>query len=185
MLRAAQREWFMFLCQDDRQTVSIERSVVLWCIRVWVLGQRREIGAAWRIQEALERVGAPGAAPALGAYMRAIEDGALRPIDVQCTCWRGVREDEHALLDVVALAQALRPFEAMLVLRGLAGPQAACAALAQAQAVAATLTCAGWQLDAPSPCMRHVALGSGRVHGGRAPSLPALSTIWPPRCAHD
>jgi hypothetical protein len=175
----------MFLDDGDRQTVSIERSVVLWCIRLWVLGQRRDVGAAWRIQEALERVGAPGAAPALGAFLRAIENGAWQPVDVQCTCWRGVREDEHALLDVIALAQEPRLFEAMLLLRSLVAPAAACVALVQAQAVAAALTRAGWRLDAPSPCMRLVALGGGAAQGGQSPALPALGTIWRPRCVHD
>jgi len=175
----------MVPCHEDRQTVSIERSVVLWCMRIWVLGRRRDIGAAWRMQEALERVGAPAAAPALGAFMRTLRNGALQPIDIQCTCWRGVREDEHALLDVLALAQERRPFEALLLLRTLATPEAAGAALTQAQCVAASLAHAGWRLGALSPCMRHLALGRGSPARENAPPLPTRGTLWQPQCAHD
>lgn len=50
---------------DERSALSVEEAVLLWCTRVWVVGQHRPIGTERRIHDMLARLDAPDAAPCL------------------------------------------------------------------------------------------------------------------------
>jgi hypothetical protein len=154
---------------DESATVSIERSVLLWCMRAFVHGRRRDIDAGKHIGAAMRRVGAADAAPAFQAFMQGVGSFALRPVGVHCLCCRGISTDEHALLDVLALAQQHRPIEALMLLRGLVGPDGARLALERAALTGSALARAGWFLDEPDATLRHFAMAmptpTHRPHG--------------------
>ena len=113
---------------DERLTLPIEQGVLLWCMRAWVGEMRRPAGLEPRIHDLLGRFGVPQAAGAMQRLMSALSRHAVRMIDVQCVCCTRVGADERALLDMLGLAQDMRPFEALLLLHGLVTPAGARAA---------------------------------------------------------
>ena len=143
---------------DERLSLPVEQGVLLWCIRVWVAGLHKEVGAAQRIQEMLGRLGAAAAAPFFDGFMFALSHGATRRIAVHCVCQSRVGDDERALLDAFGLAQEARPFEALLLLRGLTTPEAARTALRSAEGLAGAMTVAGRVLPAPDSAVAHFAM---------------------------
>lgn len=159
--------------RDERLSLPIEQGVLLWCIRSWVMEMRRPAGAEQRIDDMLDRFGVPGASAYLKGFMFALSHGAVRMIEVQCICCTRIGEDEQALLEVLGLAQAVRPFEALLVLHGLVTPGGARAALSSAEGVGNVLAQAGRFLPAPEAEVRHYAMAA--LPGGS--TQPASTTL--------
>ncbi|MBC7801714.1 MAG: hypothetical protein H7Z10_13925, partial [Gemmatimonadaceae bacterium] len=149
---------------DERLALSIEEGVLLWSIRSWVMELRRPAGHEPRIDDMLDRFGVPDAAPYLKGFMFALSHGAARMINVQCVCCTSIGEDERALLDVLGLAQALRPFEALLLLHGLVTPAGARAALCSAEGMGTVLADAGRFLPAPEEEVRRYAIATGSMY---------------------
>jgi hypothetical protein len=143
---------------DERLQLPVEQGVLLWAMRLLVTQLRGGAEARPRIVEMLDHLGAAAAASPLQAFMTTLGQGATRMIDVQCACRPRIGEDERALLDVLSLAQAIRPFEARLILRGFATPEAAVEALAYATTIGTILAQAGRFLPEPEEERRHFAL---------------------------
>ena len=139
----------------------ILESVVLRCMRLWVMQMRRGIRAEPQVIDLLERLGAPSASPYLERFMLALSTGATRMIEVQCVCRPLICADERALLDVLSLAQDLRSFEALLILRGFTTPDGATAALQDAEGVGSELAKAGCLLPPPDETIRLFAMAPG------------------------
>lgn len=161
--------------RDERLALPIDQGVLLWCMRIWVVGRSRPVAAEHRITEVLRRFGAPDAAAPVERFMAALRDGAARTVGVDCVCHPRVSEDERALLDAVALVQGDRPLEALLVLRGMLTPEGAHAALRCAEALGAALARAGRVLPAPEHDMHQYAWtpASGRA----SPHRPAAAML--------
>lgn len=121
------------LHHDERLALPVAENALLWCMRAWVVGLHRDIDAERRIEDVLDRLGAPGAAGCLSGFMWALRHGAVRTIGVECACQPRVSADERALLGVFALAQEGQSLEAMLALRGLVSAPAARAAWLSAE----------------------------------------------------
>lgn len=143
---------------DERLALPVEQGVLLWCMRMWVIEMKRRVSVEPRIGEMLEALGAPAAAPCLKAFMVALSEGCTRMIEVRCVCQKRIDADEHALLDVLSLAQAMRPFEALLVLRGFVTQAAASTALRAAEGVGTALAQAGCFLPEPAEAVRRFAM---------------------------
>ena len=159
---------------DERLALPVEQAALLWCMRVWLLGLRHPVEGSAGVQDMMDRLGAPEAAPLLQGFMSALGDGAVCAIDLRCVCCRNISHDERSLLDVLALAQGARPFEALLLLRCFVTPEAARIALHIAEGIGATLAEAGRLLMPPEAEMRHFAFtptpalaavaGNGTLH---------------------
>jgi hypothetical protein len=143
---------------DERDALPATHAAMLFCMRLWVIEMRRAPGVEPRIQEMLDQLGAAAAAPHLKRFMFALSRGSTRMIEVRCTCKPGVGADEQALLDVLSLAQAIRPFEAILVLRGFVTQAGAQIALDAAEGVGNALAQAGHFLQAPEEPVRQYGL---------------------------
>lgn len=148
---------------DQRLALPVEQGVLLWCMRTWVLGIRHPIGGEARIQQLLTRFGAPAAAPYLEGFMFAIGHGATRAIGVHCTCCSRVSKDERALLDTIGFAQEARPFEALLLLRGMLAAESARAALQSAEGIGAALAQVGRRVAVPEMDVRQFAFAAGET----------------------
>ena len=146
---------------DDRLALPVEQGVLLWCMRALVIEMKSGTPADTQIDELLTALGAPSASPCLRRFMVAISRGCTRMVDVQCVCLRRISPDERALLDVQALAQAMRPFEALLLLRGFVTQEGADAALREAEGIGRALAQAGRFLPEPDEEVRHFALSGG------------------------
>ena len=143
---------------DERLALSNEQGVLLWCMRTWVVGMKRGIAVETRVDEMLEAFGASAASPSLKEFVFALSHGCTRMIQVRCVCQPQLDADERALLDVLSLAQAMRPFEALLVLRGLVTQAGATTALFAAERVGTALAQAGWFLPESEQEVRHFAM---------------------------
>src|ERR1700760_2834107 len=92
-----------------------QERIALWTMRAWVIGITQKIPVEEQIQEAFGRVGAPDATGQLYAFMWILSQGACRMLDVDCVCSTNISGDERALLDILALFQHGRSFEAMFL----------------------------------------------------------------------
>jgi hypothetical protein len=146
------------VADDERLALSIEEGALLWCMRMLVVGMKRGVGAATRVDEILEALGAPSASACLRAFLVALSRGCTRMIEVRCICQPRLDADERALLDVLCLAQAMRPFEALLLLRGFVTQGSADEALRAAESVGAALAQAGCFLPVPEEEVRLLAM---------------------------
>jgi hypothetical protein len=99
--------------------LSRRERITLWTMRAWVIGITQRIPVEEQIQEAFQRIGAPDATGQLYAFMRILSQGACRMLDVDCVCSTNISDDERALLDILALSQHGRGFEAMILLRSM------------------------------------------------------------------
>lgn len=162
---------------DERLFLPIEQGVLLWCMRSWVMEMKRPSEQEQRINDMLDRFGVPGAAPYLKGLMFALSHGASRMIEVQCVCAPRIGTDERALLEMLGLAQAKRPFEAVLLLKGLVTPEAARAALRSAEGVGDVFMEAGRFLPAPEEEVRLYAIGPAAIAMGPVMLRPANATL--------
>lgn len=134
---------------DERSALPIEHAALLWCMRVWVLGQHRAIDATARIERMATQLDTSDAAPFIEGFMFAIQHGAARPLSIACVCCPRISADERTLLDAMGLAQERRTFEALLALRGLLTSEGARAALTSAEGLGTALARVGRFLPAP------------------------------------
>jgi hypothetical protein len=67
-------------------------------------------------------------------------------LDVDCVCSTDISGDEHTLLDILALSQHGRSFEAMILLRSMVKSARALATAQCARDFVATLSAAGFHL---------------------------------------
>ena len=149
--------------RDEFLDLPIEQGVLLWCLRMKVIGLKRGIDADTRINRVLDMLGAAAAWPFVRDFVGALSGGCTRYIDVQCVCQTSIGPDEYALLDVLSLAQAMRPFEATLVLRGFVTQAGAEAALRSAEGIGTVLAEAGRFLPEPEEAVQHFALTPAAV----------------------
>jgi hypothetical protein len=126
--------------------LSRQERILLWTIRAWVIGITRKIPVEERIQDAFNRIGAPDATGQLYAFMWVLSHGASRALNVDCVCHGHVSTDERALLDIMALTQAGRSFEALVTLRSMVGRDTAIAAADSAARIMRAFSAAGFVL---------------------------------------
>lgn len=126
--------------------LSRQERIALWTMRAWVIGITQKIPVEEQIQEAFQRVGAPDATGQLYAFMWILSQGACRILDVDCVCSTSISSDERALLDILALSQHGRSFEAMILLRSMVKSTRALATADCASAFVRTLSAAGFHL---------------------------------------
>jgi hypothetical protein len=130
--------------------LSRQERILLWTMRAWVIGITQKIPVEEQIQDAFNRVGAPDATGQLYAFMWILSQGASRMLNVDCVCQSSISTDERALLDVIALSQHKRTFEAMILLRSVVRCGRAVAAGESAMKIATALTAAGFVLPVRS-----------------------------------
>ena len=126
------------LCRQER--------TLLWTMRAWVIGITQKIPVEEQIQDAFQRIGAPDATGQLYAFMWILSQAASRMLDVDCVCSTGISGDERALLDILALSQHGRGFEAMVLLRSMVKNTRALATAECVDGFVRTLSAAGFHL---------------------------------------
>ena len=155
---------------DERASLPYLEQLLLWSMRAWVIGFCRGLPVEERLEAAFAGVGAPAAAAHLYGFMWALGHGARRLLAVDCVCRPQVSADERCLLDILALHQAGRSLEAVLLLRSLATPAAALAAGDSAARLGAALATAGRFLSPRAlPTARYALADDG---GMAAPDRP-------------
>ena len=126
--------------------LSRPERIMLWTMRAWVIGITQKIPVEEQIQDAFQRIGAPDATGQLYAFMWILSQGASRMLDVDCVCSKTISADERALLDILALSQQGRTFEAMILLRSMVKGTRALATAECANDFVHTLSVAGFLL---------------------------------------
>jgi hypothetical protein len=135
-----------YLTTQPIDAISQRERVMLWTMRAWVIGITQKIPVEEQIQDAFQRIGAPDATVQLYAFMWILSQGASRMLDVDCVCSTKISGDERALLDILALSQQRRTFEAMILLRSLVKSTRALAVADCASDIVRTLSAAGFVL---------------------------------------
>ncbi len=130
----------------DIALLSRPERFLLWTMRAWVVGITEKIPVEDQIQDAFNRVGAPDATGQLFALMWILSHGASRMLNVDCVCAPRVSADERALLDILALVQCGRSFEALVMLRSMVSRETAVAAADSAAEIMRALAAAGFAL---------------------------------------
>lgn len=143
---------------DEFLDLSIEQGVLLWCMRMRVIELKRGVDVNARVGDVLDALGIAAAWPFVRDFVGALSTSCTRYIDVQCVCKTSIGPDECALLHVLSLAQAMRPFEATLVLREFVTQKGAEAAMGHAERIGTVLVQAGRFLPEPEEAERHLAL---------------------------
>lgn len=137
------------LLTDDRPAFAElpePERVLLWSMRVWVIGHCRQQSVSARIAAALGAHGLEHALPELDAFMGALSRGASRPIELLCLCRAEVSDDERLLLDAFALCQQDEADDAQTALCTFLTEHAATYAVRKAEAVALDFLDAGASL---------------------------------------
>ncbi|WP_159996878.1 hypothetical protein [Roseomonas sp. 18066] len=127
---------------------------LLWSMRAWALGLSRGIAVADEIQAMYADLGAPEAAHCLNGFMTALNNGALRMLDVNCVCHPAVSGDEFDLLDVLALQQEERGDDAIALLARMVAHEEAAEATAWITRLIARLNAAGHIMPRASEALR-------------------------------
>lgn len=124
--------------------------ILLWGVRAWVIGFMRSIPIEAPMEQVFSEAGAADAPPVLDALMSIVALAANRSLAIDCVCHKSVSEDEKQLLDAIALLQANRTLEAMMVLRTILPGPAASDAGVMGQRLAEILSEAGLTLRPPA-----------------------------------
>jgi hypothetical protein len=130
--------------------ISRQEGILLWSMRAWVIGITQKIPVEEQIQDAFNRIGAPDATGQLSGFMWILSQGANRMLNVDCVCQNSISRDERILLDILALSQHKRTFEAMVMLRSLVRRSSAVAAAESAVKVMSSLSAAKFTLPVRS-----------------------------------
>jgi hypothetical protein len=93
--------------------------LLLWAIRVWVIGLKRRLDIDAETRAACARFGVPDAVELVDGLMSILACGATQVLCIECVCHPRLTEDEARLLRAAALHQANRGFEARFLLRAM------------------------------------------------------------------
>jgi hypothetical protein len=126
--------------------LSRQARIALWTMRAWVIGITQKIPVEEQIQDTFQRIGAPDASGQLYAFMWIPSLSACRTLDVDCVCSTTISRDERAVLDILALSQHGRSFEAMILLRSMVTSTRALATSECANDFVRALSAAGFHL---------------------------------------
>ena len=150
---------------ETPSTLPLVEHVLLWSMRVWVIGSLRDVDVADRIREIYGRLRAVEASSDLERFMQALSRGATRILDVNCVCYPEVTADESALLDVFGLRQQGCEEEALALLARMVTRNAAIAGCHSASRLVLALNAAGQTLPRGSAAShRHAFLQYSPVY---------------------
>jgi hypothetical protein len=146
-------------------------AVVLSTMRCWAAGLTDTTAVEDQIDRMFVKLGAPDATGQLFSFMLILRHSACRSLAIGCVYKAEISADESCLLDVLALSQHRRTFEALLLLRSLVRPRSATAAQDSAGRVGACLAAAGRMLTPrQSETTRHVLVSDHWSHRGLSAS---------------
>jgi hypothetical protein len=160
---------------DAPPELPLPETVLLWSMRTWAAGCRQNMPVARYIDPVFAELGAPEAPDHFYGLMWALCHGAARKIAVHCPYHSRVSDDEHTLLDLLALTQEKQAFERLLLLRSLLRPLSAGPVAQSASGLVRELNRAGLFLAAAFPPVRRHGLMQGASHSSPGPYRAATA----------
>jgi hypothetical protein len=133
----------------DRTALPFAEQLLLWAIRMTVVGMKSGSPTHHPVAVAFRKVGAEPAAEKVSMLVRIVALGALRPVQIATPCALLLTPDERCLLSVAALAQARPAVDGALVMRRLLSPAACRAVAGLARELSALLDGVGLRFAAP------------------------------------
>ena len=161
----------MITPHNEFTALPLAQRALLWCMRMWAMQLRHGAETQARVGNMLGQLGASTAPSHLERFMVAMVHGSTRELEVLCVCQAEVADDERALLDVLALVQANRSLEALLVLRTVLPAEGAGAALHSAEELGGILAQADRFLPVPEENVRRFVLAPGATAAHAAHSI--------------
>lgn len=146
----------------DRTMLPFAEQLLLWAIRMTVVGMKSGSPTHHPVTVAFRKVGAEPAAEKVSMLVRILALGAQRPVQIATPCALLLTPDERCLLAVAALAQTRPRVEGALIMRPLLSPAACRAVAALARELGALLGGVGLRFAAPvsGPAPARVALAA-------------------------
>jgi len=133
---------------DDRRSLPFAEQLVLWALRLSVVGLKTGAPTEHPVLLAFRKVGAEAAAERIGLLTRIIGFGAERRVQIGVPCAFTVTADERRILDLVAIGQS--GVSGTLMLRGMLSPAACRAAAGLCGDLGGVLAEAGVLLQRPA-----------------------------------
>jgi hypothetical protein len=133
---------------SDRRALPFAEQMVLWALRLSVVGLKTGAPTDHPVLLAFRKVGAEAAAERVGLLTRIIGFGAERRVQIGVPCAFTVTEDERRILDLVAIGQS--GVSGTLMLRGMLSPAACRAAAGLCAELGGLLAEAGVMLQRPA-----------------------------------
>ena len=133
---------------SDRRSLPFAEQLVLWALRLSVVGLKTGAPTDHPVLLAFRKVGAEAAAERVGLLTRIIGFGAERRVQIGVPCAFTVTEDERRILDLVAIGQS--GVSGTLMLRGMLSPAACRAAAGLCGELGGLLAGAGMILQRPA-----------------------------------
>jgi hypothetical protein len=134
----------------DRRALPFAEQLVLWALRLSVVGLKTGAPTDHPVLLAFRKVGAEAAAEHINLLTRIVGFGAERRVQIGVPCAFTVTEDERQILDLVAIGQSGRGVSGTLVLRGMLSSAACRAAAGLCAELGEMLAGAGVYLQRPS-----------------------------------
>ncbi|MGK9165644.1 hypothetical protein KXR53_05070 [Inquilinus limosus] len=149
---------------SDRRALPFAEQLVLWALRLSVVGLKTGAPTDHPVLLAFRKVGAEAAAERIGPLTRIIGFGAERRVQIGVPCAFTVTEDERRILDLVAIGQS--GVAGALMLRGMLSPAACRAAGGLCAELGGMLAEAGVMLQHPAPAPRPLRMPANQASFG-------------------
>ena len=108
-----------------RHDLDFGTQIVLWSIRLWVVGVCHNRPTIHTIDKAYTLVGCPNSARALNAVMQRLSQSARRILDIRPPCFQALSADEHRLLDTIRCYQRAEHDRPRFIISAMVYPHAA------------------------------------------------------------
>lgn len=90
---------------DRVSELPFAEQLMLWAIRLWVRGRRQGICVDSQLVQGLSRARIPAGPLLIEQLMMAIVHGHRRQVEIHCTCYGNLSQDEKRLLEALTLSQ--------------------------------------------------------------------------------
>ena len=131
-----------------REDLDFGAQLLLWSVRLWVLGVCHRKATIEIIDRAYTMVGCPDGARLLNTAMQTLTLSARRVLDVRPPCFRSISSDEQRLLDAVGCYQQADTVRPRFIISAMSHAQSTPAVLNALEGLSRSLLRGGLRLGA-------------------------------------
>ena len=160
-----------------RHELDFGGQVLLWSIRIWVIGVRHQRPALETIDKAYTLVGCPDGASSLNTVMQRLTLSARRVLDVRPPCFTSISADEQRLLDATRCYQRGDKVRPRFIVSAMSHRHAAPALLDALERLSLSLVGAGLTLQGDIASHANTDRGSDRGTETDAENTPRVLSL--------
>ena len=161
-----------------RHELDFGGQVVLWSIRLWVLGVCHQKPTHETIDRAYALIGCPDGARFVNAAMQKLTASARRVLDIRPPCFTAISDDEQRLLDAIRCFQRADKVRPRFIVSAISYRQAAPALLNALERLSQCLLLGGLVLQGEIACRTKEANEIGRKDDSPTDNPPAIISLY-------